>query len=84
MYDCLITFRSVMPAQRAEGILHAQKIGCTVRRTPKWMENQGCGYSLRLHCIQLPQATQLLEQHNIPYRKSYRHADGGWLEEMHL
>lgn len=84
MYDCLITFRSVMPAQRAEGILHAQRIGGTVRRTPKWMESQGCGYSLRLHCAQLPQAAELLEQHNIQYRKIYRHTDSGRLEEMHL
>lgn len=84
MYDCLITFRSVMPAQRAEGLLHSEKIGCAVRRTPKWMESQGCGYSLRLGCAHLPQAVELLEQNRIPYRKLYRQMENGRLEEMHL
>lgn len=83
MYDCLITFRSVMPAQRAEGVLRAQKIGCVVRRTPKWMESQGCGYCLRLSCAQLPQAVELLNQNGISYRKLYR-SSGSRMEEMHL
>ena len=84
MYDCMITFRSVMPAQRAEGVLHGQKISATVQRTPKWMETQGCGYSLRLPCAQLPRAVELLQQNHIHYRKLYRYTDGGRLEEMHL
>ena len=84
MYDCLITFRSVMPAQRAEGILKAQKISCAVRRTPKWMEAQGCGYCLRLSCSKLPQAVSLLEENGIQYKKLYRHMGGDRLEEMYL
>ena len=84
MYDCLITFRSVMPAQRAEGVLRQEGIGCAVRRTPKWMETQGCGYSLRLSCAQLPQAVAMLEQSRVQYRKLYRQAENGRLEEMHL
>ena len=72
MFDCLITFRSVLPAQRAEGILHRAGIQCVVRRTPKWMERQGCGYSLRLSCENLEEAKGLLEQHRITYKKIYR------------
>ena len=75
MFDCLITFRSVLPAQRAEGILHRAGIGCVVRRTPKWMERQGCGYSLRLDCDGLDAAVQLLDQHRIAYKKIYRKED---------
>lgn len=84
MYDCLITFRSVMPAQRAEGILQARKIGCAVRRTPKWMESQGCGYCLRLSCGRLPEAVALLEDSGIRYKKLYRHTGGDRMEEMRL
>lgn len=84
MYDCLITFRSVMPAQRAESVLRGQTVDCAVQRTPKWMENQGCGYSLRLGCANLPLAVQLLQKHNIPYRKLYRRGREGKLEEMQL
>ena len=75
MFDCLITFRSVLPAQRAEGILHRVGIQCAVGRTPKWMERQGCGYSLRLGCENLESAVQLLDQHRIVYKKIYRKED---------
>jgi len=83
MYECLITFRSVMPAQRAEGILRQEGIGCTVRRTPKWMERQGCGYSLRLSCGYMAKAVQLMQDNQIVYRKLYRQKDGQ-MEEMAL
>ena len=83
MYDCLITFRSVMPAQRAERILLAEKILCTVGRTPKWMESQGCGYCLRLSCGKVPRAVELINENGISYRKLYRQI-GGRMEEMHL
>ena len=84
MYDCLITFRSVMPAQRAESVLSAKKIGCVVRRTPKWMENQGCGYCLRLSCGRLPEAVSLLEESGIGYKKLYRNTGGDRMEEIRL
>ena len=83
MYDCLITFRSVLPAQRAEMILNKKGIGCSVRRTPKWMEAQGCGYSLRLSCGRLPEAVRILEEKGIAYRKLYRQTEGK-MEEMVL
>lgn len=84
MYDCLITFRSVMPAQRAEGILKAQKISCSVRRTPKWMESQGCGYCVRLSCAKVPAAKALLDENGIRYRKIHRQTGNGQIEEMQI
>lgn len=83
MYDCMITFRSVLPAQRAEELLQKANIRCMIRRTPKWMERQGCGYSLRLGCGYMAQAATLLEENHISYRKLYRQRDGK-LEEMVL
>ena len=84
MYDCLITFRSVMPAQRAEELLNQQGIRCSVRRTEKWMENQGCGYSLWLRSGYLPRAVSLLRKNAIAYRKVYRKGEDGALEEVQI
>ena len=84
MHDCMITFRSVMPAQRAEGLLQRAGIGCSVRRTPKWMERQGCGYSLQLSCGSLVSAVELMRQNGVAYRKLYRRRESGRLEEMEL
>ena len=76
MNYCMITFRSVTPAQRAEGLLRKAGYECNLRRTPRWMEEQGCGYSLRLHRQDAQIAVQLLRSHQIPYRKVYWWRDG--------
>ena len=44
MKKCIITFRSVTPAQRAEEVLRRAGVECSIQRTPKWMEEKGCGY----------------------------------------
>ena len=82
MYDCLITFRSVTPAQRGEKALRKVGIDCQLSRTPRPMEEQGCGYSLRLNGMQLPRALEILRQKGIAYRKAYRIADGVTPEEI--
>ena len=69
---CIITFRSVTPAQRGEGILRKEGIRCWVQRTPRTLADQGCGYSIRVHCTQLHRAVELLRQKGIAYRKAYR------------
>lgn len=84
MNGCLITFRSVTPAQRGEGALKRAGIDCTLQRTPRWMEEQGCGYCVKLNCALLPEALQLMQKNQIPYRKAYLSRPGGKLEEMHL
>ena len=83
MKNCMITFRSVTPAQRGEGVLKRSGIPCTLGRTPKWMEQQGCGYSLRLNCRDTAAAVHALQQNNIAYRKVYTQL-GESLEELHL
>ena len=84
MKNCIITFRSVMPAQRAEDVLRRAGFHCTVQRTPKWMEEKGCGYSLRLDCGELMAASMLLRQAAVSYRKAYSLTDSGALEELRL
>lgn len=80
----LITFRSVTPAQQAEGLLRKEGIVCSLQRTPKWMEQQGCGYSLRVLFNQSQRCAELLKRHEIRYRKVYLLRDNGIVEEITL
>lgn len=80
----LITFRSVTPAQQAENFLRKSGIDCIIRRTPKWMEEQGCGYSLRVPFPEAQRITELLRGQGIRFRKVYLLRDNGNAEEMVL
>lgn len=76
-----ITFRSVTHAQRGEQALQKAGIHCTLLRTPKWMEQQGCGYSLRLWTNDTDPALRILNKAQVPTRKIYIQAGDGQLEE---
>ena len=84
MNDCLITFRSVTPAQRGEGILKRAGLFCTMTRTPKWMEEQGCGYSLRVRHKQAFRCVELLRAESVAFRKIYLLRENGRAEELDL
>ena len=84
MKNCMITFRSVTPAQRAEEALRRTGVECTIQRTPKWMEEKGCGYSLKLDCQDIMVAAALLRQRGIPFRKVYAVDENGNPEELRL
>ena len=84
MEKCIITFRSVTPAQRGEGVLKRHGIECSLRRTPRKMEEQGCGYCLQVACSWVPEAVQLLQMAQIPFRKLYLIYPGGQTEELQL
>ena len=84
MDTCMITFRSVTPAQRGENLLRREGITCTLQRTPKVLADQGCGYSLRLRCDRLLKAAELMRQKGIAFRKAYRITDSGRPEEILL
>ena len=82
MKKCLITFRSVTPAQRGELFLRRAGIDCRLKRTNRWLEEQGCGYSLHLDCMDLPRALELLRGNGIAYKKVYRIQENGQIGEM--
>ena len=84
MKQCMITFRSVTPAQRGEGVLRRAGVDCVLRRTPRKMEEQGCGYSLLLPCRQMGYAVVLMRQQGITYRKVYTLGENGNTEETML
>ena len=76
-----ITFRSVTYAQRGEKLLNQKNIRCTLQRTPRWMEEQGCGYCLRVWTREIAPAVELLRQNGIPLRRVYLQQKDGKLEE---
>lgn len=84
MNHCLITFRSVTPGQHAEGLLRRSGIPCDLRRTPRWMEAQGCGYSLQLRLQDVQKGIDLLRGNQISFRKVYLQKENGTAEEMSL
>jgi hypothetical protein len=77
-----ITFRSVTFAQRGEQVLNKAGIRCTLQRTPRWMESQGCGYSLRIWTADVKASVELLREEGVPMRKVYVQGDNGVLEEV--
>ena len=79
-----IPSRSVTVAQRGEKILNAAGIRCAVRRTPRWMEEQGCGYCIRLAGSEVPDALALLRRNQLSWRKVYYQGEDGVLEERRV
>ncbi len=77
-----ITFRSVTFAQRGEKVLKKGGIRCTLQRTPRWMEEQGCGYCLRLWSKDVTPAVDLLRAEKVAMRKVYSQREDGKLEEL--
>ena len=77
-----ITFRSVTPAQRGENVLHKYGYRSSLQRTPRWMEERGCGYSLRLRCDDVASYVRLLRQRGVDFRKVYRRRSDGSVEEV--
>ena len=79
---CLITFKSVTPAQRGESVLRRIGIACSIQRTPKWMEEQGCGYSLQVWTKDILPVVELLRREQIALRRVYVQLPDGGLEEV--
>lgn len=82
MYFYYITFRSVTFAQRAEKLLKQQGSRVSMMRTPRWMEEQGCGYALKLWTSDIRMAVQLLRENKVQLRKVYVQREDGELEEQ--
>lgn len=82
MKQYMITFRSVTYAQRGERSLGKRGISVSLGRTPKWMEQQGCGYSLRIKTEDIIPVVELLRENGVPLRKIYAQRPDGNLEEL--
>lgn len=82
MKVCFVTFRSVTFAQRGQEVLRRSGISSSVSRTPRWMEEKGCGYSLRVPVGKWRQAQALLQGNGISYSKVYCPDESGNMEEL--
>ena len=76
----IITFRSVTFAQRGERLLNRNNHRCVLQRTPKWMEQQGCGYGLKLRLSNIQDAALALAQDGVSWRKIYVWEAGSYRE----
>jgi len=79
-----ITFRSVTFAQRAEKLLSSHGIRVNLMRTPRWMEEQGCGYALKLGSNNISREIRLLRENRIQLRRVYARQENGEMEEIAL
>ena len=84
MRYCFITIKSLTTAQRAESVLRRTGIRCTLQRSPRWMEEQGCGNGLRVDCEELARALTTLRENRISYKRAYLRQEDGVMEELTL
>ena len=84
MHLYFITFRSVTFAQRAEKLLNQRSYRVSLMRTPRWMEEQGCGYALKLWTNQIDSPVKLLRDNKIQLRRVYVQLEEGQMEEVVL
>jgi hypothetical protein len=73
----------VTPAQRGQRVLQKAGVSSMLQRTPRWMEERGCGYCLRLDREDLEQAVAVLRREQVSFSKIYIMVDGK-PEEMQL
>ena len=71
-----ITFRSVTPAQRGQRLLQAEGVHCAIQRTPRWMEERGCGYCLKIRPEDAQLAMGVLRANHLAFSKVYGEENG--------
>jgi len=81
MKFCFITFRSVTFAQSGQRSLKRVGIETILRRTPKGLEQRGCGYCLQLKGTVALDAVDQLRREGIEFSKLYRFRENGSAEE---
>ena len=84
MKSFFITFRSITYAQRGEQVFRAGGFRCVLRRTPRWMEERGCGYCLRVRPTDVAESLRRLKEGIIPFSKVYTRRPNGAVEEVSL
>ena len=82
MNDNYFTFRSVTAAMQGSRILGDAGIASITVRTPKQLQQQGCGYSLRVRGDTAARAKHALKQAEIQYSRIYRKDENGQWREV--
>jgi hypothetical protein len=82
MYEYFFTFRSITLAQRAVRVLDKAGLFGTLLRTPKQIQQQGCGYSVRVRSGIFPETRAELRREAVPFSRIYVRRGGGKWEEV--
>ena len=77
-----ITFRSVTYGQSGQRLLQRAGLDARLQRTPRHLEQRGCGYCLRLNVKQGMEAVELLRHGNVSFRGVYAMLADGSAEEV--
>ena len=77
-----ITFRSVTYAQRGKKVLEQAHIPCAMIRSPRCMEQRGCGYALKLQPGRGEEAVEALNVGEIQWLKRYLWDEKGRPEQL--
>ena len=77
-----VTFRSVTFAQRGEKLLTQNNIRVNLMRTPRWMEEQGCGYALKIWTGDISGVLHQLSENKVQHRRVYMQKEDGTMEEV--
>ncbi len=84
MYDYFFTFRSITAAQNGAKQLEKAGIIAVTVRTPRNLQKQGCGYSLRVRAAHFRTAQQILTQAGAGFRKIYTRLPNGTWQEVQI
>ncbi len=84
MKSCFITLPTLTAAQMAESQLRRSGIQCRIQRSPKWMEEQGCGNGITVPFDVFDKCITILKNNRIPYKKAYLKDEGGKMEVLEL
>ena len=84
MKKYVITFRSVTYAQRGEKVLKRASIDCLLRRTPKVLAKNGCGYCLQIRSEDAGRAVTLLQEAQLQYEMIFAIGSDGSFEEISI
>ena len=79
-----ITFRSITYAQNGQRVLQRAGIPSQLSRTPRWMEERGCGYCLRVSEKQGMAAAEALRSGGAQFRRVYTMDSSGAASEVVL
>lgn len=82
-YD-YITFRSITFAQQGQRLLEYANIDCVLMRTPKLLQERGCGYCLRLRTSQTSRAMAVLKEKGARYSRVYHMQDDSEVVEWEM
>ncbi len=80
--DCLILFRSLTYAQRAERVLERAGITATIRKAPQSVSDRGCTYCVKIHAARMERALAVLEQTRLQTGRVFVAEADGTLQEV--